>query len=157
MKEKDQLAPLNLCKRLHELGVEKWSRFFHVLVPVTNHWEIRHIRELTHLGGDRVEYRGPHESYDIRQIESAFSVAELGLMLSVSGMIPHTRYTEHGFVNVVWWETEFANAIYVTDTDPYFRTEAEARAVMLVYLLETGKVNIKDVNKRLTQKQTANV
>ena len=123
-----QVASLELCKRLKELGVNQESLFywtayenphFGVLKEtdvLNDFWQLHYIKE---------KYFGDHD-YQI----SAFTVAELGEMLP--------PMTPSILANTSVNEKRWSCGIYPDD----FRaeTEADARAKMRVYLLEQGMV-----------------
>lgn len=68
---------------------------------------------------------------------SAFSVAELGIML---GAVTPPQKSTHA---LVYWHD------IIGDRFRKFETEAQARAELLIWLLENGATTAADVNKRL--------
>lgn len=117
MKLEDQVCSLELAKRLKELGVAQYSFFYWIKRKLKKHRPF-----VSCLVGD-------HHI----EIASAFTVAELGEMLP------------HGF-----WSSKSADGYdcgFEQDLEQYVetkKTEADARAKMLIYLLE---------NKLLTPKE----
>lgn len=120
-----QVVSLELAKKLKELGVKQESLFYWVkeyydplpLRVVDTKWNVIWLAELV----DTI-------SYTKRENLSAFTVAELGLLLpynTVSG-----RYEE--FAGEEWnCENSVLNVFNIRAD-----TEADARAKMLCYLLE---------------------
>lgn len=122
MKLEDQVVSLDLAKRLKELGVKQESLFYH--------WQFLND-ELGLYKYDGVhDYRRERKrngAYWIR-ICSAFTVAELGEMLPF------------GFYET-WFLSEGIRFQFpkVDPETQYFesaKTEADARARMLIYLIE---------------------
>lgn len=116
MKLEQQVCSLELAKRLKELGVKQESLFW---------W-------LHAENGDVVVYNVvPSMEKDVC---CAFTVAELGEML------PKIYITwRDTLVGDEWWLCDDRRKSS-TDTYQYAKTEADARAKMLVYLLENKLV-----------------
>lgn len=127
MELKDQLCSLELSKKLKELGVLQESEFFHHHDPEAklfpwrlDHWENLCIQQ--------------HENY------SAFTVAELGDMLPQvilfddSDLIFGGCKIIGGWVSLYYDEDNYAALTFEDET------EANARAKMLIYLLENGLI-----------------
>lgn len=121
-----QVCSLELAKKLKELGVKQESLFYWVttkptdIKPTTIEWEgdIEWIREnISH-------------TYITEQV-SAFTVAELGEMLP-----SYTRTTK---VDVNYF---VSNCESLTDVNADGFTEADARAKMLVYLIENKLITL---------------
>lgn len=112
MELKDQVCSLESAKRLKNLGVKQNSIFY---------WDEGDGIE------DRLEY-SPNQP--MLELYSAFTVAELGILLDGWGTTKVCGW-DCGVVDL--WEA-------CTNADPnkFFHetTEAEARAKMLIYLLE---------------------
>lgn len=119
MKIEDQVCSLEIAKRLKELGVKQESEFYHVE---------RHdgTQVILHLDTD-CNNPAFFPGYK-KEVIAAFTVAELGEMLPVgyfSQLVPPAQWVcfddkgEHG-------QTE--------------RIEADARAKMLIHLIEKGLV-----------------
>lgn len=137
MKLEDQVCSLEQAKKLKELGVSQESLF----------WWL----ELYQGPEDNFNPRyflnsGKHKDIEIQF--SAFTVAELGEMLPVKVENVYqeiiTTHTGSGE-----WKCAVRNVIsgdwpqkYQIDAD----TEADARAKMLIYLLENNLVDITDPN-----------
>lgn len=139
MELEKQVCSLDLAKRLKELGVgvEKHSEYqsslFYWVPYIRNDW--------------RIEYADGRLSSPA--FYSAFTVAELGLLIPKRistdegksywpcfGWIIDIDLTSQAFI---WWEAEDEN-----NSHEYFAqradTEADARAKMLIYLLENKLV-----------------
>jgi hypothetical protein len=127
-----QCVSLELAKRLKELGVKQESLF---------HWQP------WMYGGDKmvIVEEGAEDWSDEGESYSAFTVAELGEMLRhrVGDLL---GYDVNGFQfrpdarghTVYWWN-------YVKGDFNHFEradTEADARAKMLIYLVENGFITL---------------
>jgi hypothetical protein len=132
MKIEDQVCSLELAKRLKELGVKQESLFW---------WDTEN-EELMESGlegmprfieTDKTDRRKRvYVQYPGRTI-SALSVAELGEILS-----SYTLYNFYDMPNIVEsgeWQWEH-NGMF-----GYGKTEADARAAMLIYLAENTLVS----------------
>jgi hypothetical protein len=135
MELKHQLCSLELAKRLKELGVKQEIMFYHWATDVEEDgltwWTIsqteprkgKRVRELS----TPEHYRGPL---------SAFTVAELGEML------PHVENIvvmlfDNGHCQLCLQQTPIEGATPVFEA----QSEADARAKMLIYLLEHNLVS----------------
>src|SRR5258705_436319 len=109
MKLEFQVVSLDLAKRLKELGVKQESLFY---------W----TEQDSPAGGSIWQLE---DSLLKTEQYSAFTVAELGMLIEPCSkvMLPQFHTTEH-----IW----FCPGLECTESD----TEADARAKMLVYLLE---------------------
>lgn len=76
-----------------------------------------------------------HEAFG-SEYYSAFTVAELGVMIPAEYFLPSNK-------DGAWWMSHGMT---------FEKTEAEARATMLIQLLQANKVTPAEVNQRLTQK-----
>jgi hypothetical protein len=133
MKLEDQVVSLELAKRLKELGVKQKSCF---------HWVDLNFDGKRgplkpypmHYGSEQPEKHDLHTP-----IASAFTVAELGEMLQ-SGM-EDSHKTGFGH-----WTCAYLPSITGDGSDEVVRTsgdtEANARAKMLVYLLENKLITV---------------
>lgn len=117
MKLEDQITSLELSKKLKNLGVEQESLFY---------WQ------LFNNGAD-LTYSGSYEGNSLNQLKatsiSAFTVAELGEMLKLDEI---EIRTERG-VSGDWYlsmEAGGGGVQFVANT------EVNARAKMLIYLIE---------------------
>lgn len=131
----DQVASLELCKRLKKLGVEQESYFTWYLIGRKNVDSCHVLRS----GNSFLSYK--------EKIAAAFTVAELGEML------PHEiQHPGHicPFVLEIeriaeGWGIGYACPIHPGNGTEHFRgryTEADLRARMRIYLIENKLVNI---------------
>ena len=152
MKLETQVASLDLSKRLKELGVAARGYFKWHFDP-HHTWEL--CRSIEGWGGP--EY-------------AAFTVAELGEMLPASVTTPHG----YAYIESVKWmngegvELRYKNTYTekrrvrfgATEDEPWDETktegfsqrcatEADARAKMLIHLLENKLTTVEEVNSRL--------
>lgn len=121
MELEKQVCSLELAQKLKELGVKQesafwWSRYGRSSIP-EDQFEIHYQAVITFRDGNEVPYF------------SAFTVAELGEMLAKIGFRSGSRNGSEYWCATLVDETEYAD------------TEANARAQMLVYLLENDLLN----------------
>jgi len=131
MKLEDQVCSLELAKKLKELGVKQESIFW---------WKLVELDVGTFTNEGKLELSDNNVPSIVDKI-SAFTVAELGEMLpnyivSFSGLIENIyecfdirKYAENLAHGTPFYSTRD-------------KTEANARAKMLIYLLENGLVKI---------------
>ena len=119
MKLHDQCCTEQQGDRLKELGIAQESLFYHT----HSDWGV--------MPRGSIDFSGDPSS--------AFTVAELGVMLGTEEW--STNYKKQ---NVFYWDAE----LFALPFGPY-PTEAEARAAILIHLLETNVITADDVNKRL--------
>ena len=126
MKLEDQVCSLELAKKLKELGVKQESLW--VWLPYlegddTTRWEIERSR------------------HGLYAPVSAFTVAELGEMLPeyvMRGGMRHTiRQQRAGSMRFVSYEHDQFNCMIQNGN-----TEADARAKMLIYLIENNLITV---------------
>ena len=136
MNLEQQVASLDLCKRLKALGVKQESAFY---------WRIRggelltdaRLSDKAFLDENKAEVQGWF-------IYSAFTVAELGEILpdfyQCSWKPSKNEWVcgkmEEGFVDLVSFRFNCSEI-------GICHTEADARAKMLIYLIEQGIINLK--------------
>ena len=127
MRLEDQVCSLELAKRLKELGVKQEAAF---------HWRYSDLLEEWSL------FRPTKDVTSSKPFYAAFTVAELGEML------PRTILFENYFYSFrviraldgKWWLSyETVNKLYKEILDD---SEADARAKMIVYLIEQGIVAV---------------
>lgn len=131
MKLENQVCSIDLAKKLKELGVAQksiwnWFPYYEfVNKEDKNPTQIYRLREGGIIG------KGHY---------SAFTVAELGEML------PEQVYTIKGEGDFYCWsDIEWTNeeGLFDDHIDPiYADTEADARAKMLIYLIENKLINL---------------
>lgn len=124
MELKDQVCSLELAKRLKELGVKKNSLFY---------WDSHCIEELKTQGNYGITSDGEY---------SAFTVAELGEMLPDEYLT--IRFSDKKYTATT--ATMIANYT-VMEFYEEDNTEADARAKMLIFLLENNYVKLEDINE----------
>jgi len=145
MKLEDQVCNLELSKRLKELEVNQESLWY---------WKFMEKAKLTN------DYRKSHQNRIVRKDEiipngipsycSAFTVAELGEMLPYSIKTEHSEYFLRTQKGASTWNLRYcsySNGKYHTygKDSNYYDTEANARAKMLIYLIENKLIEINNV------------
>lgn len=118
MKLEDQVCSLDLAKRLKELGVKQESLHFWQWVEAHQDYEI------------------DNGSYDNKI--SAFTVAEMGEMLR------KTRFNLP--VPLEFWDWDWS--FKLTDQAEGYGTEADARARMLICLIEQKRLSVEQISAR---------
>ncbi len=125
MKLKDQVCSLEFAKKLKELGVEQKSLY----CWSNAEWDERGRESRRKVWGVR-EKAIPEPEYSI----SAFTVAELGELLPFSQV--NKQYCRSVRQKLGSYSCEYEtltkSEFFIADT------EADARAKMLIWLLETG-------------------
>lgn len=140
MKLENQLVSLELAKKLKELGVEQLSYFYHV--------EYSNLGELEFDIYSQDKINSVKESgWDFEFIASAFTVAELGEMLphmieNTNNGIEENLFLVIEFVKEIMYRNTELDKTRINFTDD---TEANARAKMLIYLLENSLLDRKSV------------
>lgn len=129
MKIEEQVCNLELSKRLKELDVEQNGLFsFWEFHNDNIKLEDRHKRPILDIYRREKKYGGAYWT----KICSAFTVAELGEMLP---FVFNTHRCVEGFACFGRSEgAKFSERMFIE------RTEADARAKMLIYLIEQGLV-----------------
>lgn len=125
MKLQQQVTSLELSKRLKELGVKQWSLFYWSIADDRKTMEIRYQTYVSEVNEETVPYY------------SAFTVAELG------EMFPQEYTSQKGLIYGGYWVCGIWNVQEEQELQKA-RTEADARAKMLIYLLENNLINIKE-------------
>lgn len=139
MEKEKQLTNLELSKKLRDLGVPQDSLFYWDMRPTNNGIEIK---------PRGIFYQKPRNG-DHDYIISAFTVAELGELLP--RRITVDRWTWICFKDAVEG-TDIWNGIIVDENKEkeikriLSETEADARAKMLIFLIEQGYLDIKELN-----------
>lgn len=147
MKLEYQVCSLELAKKLKELGVKQDSLFYWVVDNTHDVIKICFKNEDLYQISDDVKYAYIYtrvmadEHVNVKEIYSAFTVAEIGEMLPVflegengiSSIFVDRYYDAHG-KNACWF-IQYFNDIRVYNTN-----EADARAKMLIYLIENGLI-----------------
>jgi hypothetical protein len=147
MKLEQQVCSLDLAKRLKELGVKQES-YFHWYQGFRAEWHLGDTGEMMNHAVDVGQMTAPQF---VSASASAFTVAELGEMLpktikkiSVRGVPQKSDY----YLDISWcesdkkWRYSYSNPTYNACVDMWFETkEADARAKMLIYLIENKLIN----------------
>lgn len=124
-----QVCTLERAKKLKELGVKQESYFRHYLDSIGGH----------HTTPNRIKW------YDEDSMFAAFTVAELGVMLP-----PHyfTYPQTGGTFNTLAYK--LPEGIIPSGVLPTcYNAEAEARAAMLIHLIESNLVTVEQINEKL--------
>ncbi len=128
MKLEEQITNLELSKKLKELGVKQESLFYwvefsglqkgHQDYKTSLHWELRNCENNLSNFPDKI---------------SAFTVAELGEMLK-----PYAYYSNNMASDFPTYQENHKSWGFINDEIKwvYADTEANARAKMLIYLIE---------------------
>lgn len=130
MKIEQQVVSLEYAKKLKELGVRQDSLFSWVL---KRHWESKENMMMEVAPVYCLEQRG---SFTGIPDFSAFTVAELGEMLPSHH--PTTKKVDGTWFTSVWFE----HALPYKAPEFTEDTEADARAKMLIYLLENNLLTL---------------
>ena len=133
MKLEDQVCSLELAKKLKELGVKQESKWYH--------------------NGDDLIYSLILPGKFAKNSYASFTVAELGEMLPkaiIKNEIPFTlhtipdlqfndknEWTHQGFSCIYWNIAEHEHLC-----NRFAKTEANARAECLIYLIEKGYIKV---------------
>lgn len=136
MRLEKQVCSLELAKKLKELGVKQNSHFIYDSVwgaVEISSWEIRHT--------SKYAQPKPEETF------SAFTVAELGEMLPLvikeyyELSIRHVYYQEKGWA--IQYVDDEDSIFSINEIQAWFEsdTEADARAKMLIYLIENNLIS----------------
>ena len=120
-----QVSNLELSQKLKELGVKQGSLFYWIKIDLKE-WEIE--QGVQDWG---VEHRYHCGSSDIVNGYSAYTVAELGEMLP--------EMTRSWNISNNWL---CVSDLSVSCTSKQSDTEADARALMLIYLLENELITL---------------
>lgn len=129
MKLEDQVVSLELAKKLKELGVKQESLWYwyHPAIEPEDSDLVLNSRGRV-LNGDFAEVQTRLSGYEIKEKYSAFTVTELGEILP-----PRCTTYRLEFGSFICRESN-----YEIQAD----TEANARAEMLVYLLENKLIEL---------------
>lgn len=129
MELEDQVCNLELSKRLRELGVKQESLFYWT-ETISDDWQVLYQSYVTERAGQSIEWY------------SAFTSAELGKMLPVR--VISGRRKAYFMSKPLY----FCNFDGRPKHQESAETEADARAKMLVYLIENKLVDPISSNER---------
>lgn len=118
MKLEDQVCSLELAQKLRDLGVEQYGLWTWCCID----------------GAWSVEWSQSNEPIKASNIATAFTVAELGEMLPDKYAVPRKGYEPDA--DAYLWGISLEAAIITAFT------EADARAKMLIYLIENKLVSV---------------
>lgn len=132
-----QVCTLEQAKKLSQMGISQNS-FLEHCKKVNRDWYIRN--------------RPTIDTADFKETYAAYSVAELGMMLST------IEYEAWGFSILMCWyshtEEKWSAGLRNVRDEKYkytgsAETEAESRAGLLIYLIENGFTTSVEVNEKL--------
>lgn len=126
MKLENQVTSLELSRILKKLGVKQESLFYYQISDTTP--ELRHGKTTTNYG------------VPVQEWYSAYTVAELGELLpfQVSTIKTKTRW----LCRMIFDNNPFRKEKGATYVEEEADTEADARAKMLIYLLENKLITL---------------
>lgn len=150
MKTEKQVCTIEQAGKLKELGVEQTSEY--AFIFRLKEWQVNHIAEF-----NRWAFQQEQDLIGARENYSAFTVAELGEMLETNDdqhFLMHS-WNDHGGE----WQT-FLSKRKESESEEqkdHFEdvhqevgeTEAEARAEMLIWMLENKIISVESVNENL--------
>ncbi len=131
MKIENQVVTIEQAKKLTALGVTAEPLYWHVI----------DIDPITPMD---IIQKWQHSNFDQCEKYPAFTVAELGVMLPSETHTQRTGSEDSEYDNWEWVDDGNGNA------NGLYNTEVEARAAMLIYLLENNLTTAEEVNQRLT-------
>ena len=125
MELENQVCSLKLAKRLKELEVKQESLWYwQKSVCIKNHHELLSVNC----------FRDKNNIYKDNRNYSAFTVAELGEMLPLESHYIRTELHRNSMSDT------YKYLLHICGKDFYADTEANARAKMLIYLLENNLI-----------------
>ena len=125
MRLKDQVCSLELAKKLKELGVPQESAFYYA------------VSKFGYTKDGTLFFEKPTPLEKTHDFLSAFTVAELGEMLPKT-LEDEIHVNEHRTIK--GWASRFWKNGFLIEPPLEANTEADARAKMLIYLIEHGLV-----------------
>jgi hypothetical protein len=128
-----QCCSLIQAKKLKELGLTQQTEFY---FRGENIW---YLREVTDWGNQEQFSELMESGYESSTIFSAYTVAELGVMLPCGYDTMQT--TGDGWRG---YDMDGKDAV-----EGVFKTEAECRAAILIHLLESGNLTHQECNTRI--------
>ncbi|MBO9151897.1 hypothetical protein ACFOTA_06740 [Chitinophaga sp. GCM10012297] len=142
MKLSDQVCTLRQAMRLKELGIAQEGLYTWLFSPLSGDWAISHqTAEALHI----LKYANPKSKEWAERKErgwySAFTVAELGVMLPFNCISYLDCYHRWSATND--YQNPNIEFEYIGET------ECDARASLVISLLETGLLTAEEANKRL--------
>lgn len=166
---KDQVCTEQQARRLKELGAIQESLFYWYTSPHDNgkdeYWETKEITYMPFfVNASTLEDESEGCTYYVNQTDqySAFTVAELGLMLPdvdnhefIWASFPDAGITEEGLdIDPPAFSVFIGPSVCHLEEEPFdnkiYPTEAQARAAFLIYCIENNKTTVAEVNHRLS-------
>lgn len=153
MKIENQVCTLEQAKKLKALGIKQVGSLFYASTMDGHRIVFKDEEKNYVLFG-----RGSCEVTEKSIIATAFTVAELGEILG------NVKYKSFGFPMMFTshsmnydgaselmgkWSCSFRNPKNFSNPDIGCESEAQARAAMLIYLLENKIISAEEVNKKL--------
>jgi len=134
MKLEKQVCSLENSKKLHELGVKQNSHFGWCVRSEPAHPP--YLVDIAYTPGYRYEYT------------PAYTVAELGEMLRLLNTDITVNQWDHGngHVNIEGIAAQYNHDSSTIIESQCFGTEADARALMLIWLIENRHVDVGELN-----------
>jgi hypothetical protein len=143
----DQICAIEHAKRFKELGIKQHSLFYFVKDQFTQ-------LPMMECNPDKFIIRSkPFITSNPDNFYSAFTVAELGEMLPATITIPHTwapyelKMYKHSYGYYIAYYTPNREEGYTLLYALKDKKEANARAKMLIYLLENKLITVEEINK----------
>lgn len=143
MKLHEQVCTKEQSRRLAQLGIKQESEFYY-----TGTYGLKHVSAPASWGMEETigEYVSENINYPAYEIFSAFTVAELGELLP-ERVLDDGKWQfidcEH-FKSTLGYRCWISSARTQYALQDNYKTEAEARAAMIIYLLENGLLNNTD-------------
>lgn len=141
MNTEQQVCTLEQAKRLKELGIAQESEYY---FRGQNIW---HFREVTDWPNQEQLSDLIQSGDESHHIFSAYTVAELGEMLPPG--YDSMRISGYNPDQFFWLAYDLDGKEFPANGS--WKTEAQARAAMLIRLLESGKENAEKINDRLSR------
>lgn len=147
MKIENQVCTLEQAKKLKTLGINQDAAYLCFLENSAGKYILDTVEG--NFNSHCIDYEisvhpGGFEASFIEQVIAAFTVAELGVMLPSETHTQRTGSEDSEYDNWEWVDDGNGNA------NGLYNTEVEARAAMLIYLLENNLTTAEEVNQRLT-------
>lgn len=142
MKLEDQVCTLEQSKKLKELGITQYSLFYHIdnLVKEIGYEGIKLRHSINPLN------KGMPVDGGVVRYYSAFTVAELGVMLP-TGYDTMRITSDKSLKSFEWNGYDLEGEVFSFEG---FDTEAQCRAAMVIYLIESNNITPFEVNNRLS-------
>lgn len=139
MKAENQCCAREQAQRLAELGVGNTNdigSIFYWVHDLGEGWELSYFMEIPRF-------------LHIEEMVSAFTVSELGVMLPPILIDHATPHQWHKNDTDKWLVEYFNDDVLSPKFSAAGDTEAQARAAMIIFLLENNLITADEVNKRL--------